>query len=879
MFDLRKGASTLFGLLGKRSCEKAKLKDEDDVVPFKRARQATTFYSSRPQISMDAARSLSAESAISSDVARGLHATRPKKRAQFHATLDYVTEPSDGDTAPVSSIQFFMPHPDASNSEPRYLITHRTRTLAEKYTALRWENTSIKSHDGRVLLTPAQMRSIDFESSERGKYYLACTFLRQRQGVCSDIEPYDNRVPFSLSALLRTYAESSLPCSKCLESFLSAPILSERRAARHLADKQAAASVAAALKIAWRSCDIKELHKLRSLKVDRRLPIRERPTAVDVVDARRKIRKARVEVSERRADRCSLVYGQMHKRRAVCGGDSDSLLIILELDEPSAPESSGAEQPPSPSTGAEHAIASHADVVAEERIISQAGTVEGDEQHVTPDSSSRLSTPLRTDDELLTNNSTTDIGHLTSQVSSGAVGEQPIASIAIAGNSEAHGVRPAQQDTAILFTPALPRTRAPTAAIDMALQRQPVIRRASGKAQIARRHTASVTTSRLHIALATSSARLDKAEVIGRIWLHFKRRTPLAIKRRPHQQLLANYRPLDINCGSDIAQYPVPPVDTTGLRPADQSTTGGGFAYALPQQQAQDAFGAGTAFAAQFDVAGHIQAHGMHPVEQGANNENDHQLPVAQDDFGTGGGSLVPIGCNDETNDQDLAVPSTNIVPNPAQNNGDVDGLELSLRGLTAHEVPSVIDDTTGTVNDNIRHQVPQLDIDHWLHARHISQGITDTTPFVEVVDQMHVDLMRHAAGSLVDGQGLEGLLEGFVESNDQGVISLHRVFFPPGHPDFIVLSDEPAPGERHGQINVDNVGAGGEAGGEHPDRHGANFELDTNEQVNQLADVFHSLVTRDEAPIADNPTDSDNDGHDSDAASTESSQISVILE
>ncbi|KAJ2016460.1 hypothetical protein GGI03_004843 [Coemansia sp. RSA 2337] len=929
MFDLRKGASTLFGLLGKRSCEKAKLEDEDDVVPFKRLRQASSFYSSRPQSSRDVPAPLSTESAISSDVTRRLHATRPKKRAQFHATLDHVTEPSDGGTAPVSSIRFSMPHPDAKNSEPRYLITHRTRTLAEKYTALRWENTSIKSHDGRVLLTPAEMRSIDVESSERGKYYLACTFLRQRQGVCSDTRPYDNRVPFSLSELLCIYAESSLPCSICLESFLFAPLLSERRAARHLADKQAAASVAAALKIAWRSCDIKELRKLRSLKVDRRLPIRERPTAVDVVDARRKIRKARVEINARRADRCGLVYGQMRKKRAVCGGDSDSLPIVLELDEPSAPESSSTEQPPSPSTGAEHSIASHADVVAEERIVSQAGIVEGDEQYVTPDPSSRLPAPLSTDDELLTNNSTTNIGHSTSQASSSAVGEQPIASITIAGNSEAHGVRPAQQDTAILSTPALPRTRTPTVAINMAHQRQPVIRRVSGKALTARRYTASVSplaplaspllarhrvkrrirqhlggrahhlaarrdslppfirdigrrtiaTSRLRIALATSAALLDKAKVLGSIWLHFKRRTLLTIRRRPRQQLLTNYEPLDINCGSNIVQYPIPPVDTTGLRPADQGATGGGFAYA-PQQQAPDAFGAGAAFPTLFAVASHIQAHGMRPVEQSVSNEQEARMqPVAQDNFGAGGGSLVPIGGNNETNNQGQVVPRTNIALNPAQHGGDMDGLELSLRGLTAHEVPPVINDTTGAVNDNIRHQVPQLDIDHWLHTRHISQGITDTTPFVEVVDQMHVDLMRRAARSLVDGQGLEGLLEGFVESNDLGVISLHRVFFPPGHPDFIALPDEPAPEERRGRVNADNVGAGGETGGEHPDRHGANFELDANEQVDQLADVFHSLVTRDEAPVADNPTDSDDDGHDSDAASTASSQISVILE
>ncbi|KAJ2431540.1 hypothetical protein GGF41_000501 [Coemansia sp. RSA 2531] len=332
--------------------------------------------------------------------------------------------------------------------------------------------------------------------------------------------------------------------------------------------------------------------------------------------------------------------------------------------------------------------------------------------------------------------------------------------------------------------------------------------------------------------------------------------------------------------------------------------------YAPPQQQAQDAFGAGTAFVAQFDVTGHIQAHGMRPVKQGANNEHnhrppvtqddfgtgggflapisgndktnnqgqavpnmniapnpaqhdgdmdslelllqgltahevlpiindttgtindnehdhqlpvtqddfgtgrgffapigsndetndlgqvvpntnitpnptqhdddmdglelslhgltvhevppiianptshdqtngnehDHWLPVTQDDFGTGGGSLMPIGSNNETNNQGQVVPSTSITPNPTQHDDDMDGLELLLHGLTVHEVPPVINDTTGTINDNIWHQVPQLDINHWLHVRHISQGITDTTPFVELVDQMHVDLMRCAA-------------------------------------------------------------------------------------------------------------------------------------
>ncbi|KAJ2334338.1 hypothetical protein GGH92_008349 [Coemansia sp. RSA 2673] len=86
----------------------------------------------------------------------------------------------------------------------------------------------------------------------------------------------------------------------------------------------------------------------------------------------------------------------------------------------------------------------------------------------------------------------TDIGHPTSQVSSSAVDEQPIASITIVGHSEAHSVCPAQQDAAILLTPALPRTWAPTVAINMAHQQQPVIRRVSGKALIARRHTASV---------------------------------------------------------------------------------------------------------------------------------------------------------------------------------------------------------------------------------------------------------------------------------------------------------------------------------------------------------------------------------------------------
>ncbi|KAJ2870613.1 hypothetical protein GGH93_005427, partial [Coemansia aciculifera] len=229
-------------------------------------------------------------------------------KVRFYPALNYVPEPIDDGPPPKSSIQFYPPDPDATSDEPRYMIVHRIRTSDQTHAALRWEHTSIKSHDGHVLLTSSQIRSIDIESSDRGKYYLARHFLNRRLGANTYIEPYDDRVPFSLSGILRTYAENLLPVRPCLESFLIPPSqsddISSTRCAALLAISAARveARIAAALKIEWRRSNVKEL---RSLETSLKVPIIEMPTAVDVVNFIRKVRTPKVEINPRGADRSS----------------------------------------------------------------------------------------------------------------------------------------------------------------------------------------------------------------------------------------------------------------------------------------------------------------------------------------------------------------------------------------------------------------------------------------------------------------------------------------------------------------------------------------------------------------------------------------------
>ncbi|KAJ1870710.1 hypothetical protein LPJ71_011986, partial [Coemansia sp. S17] len=124
-----------------------------------------------------------------------------------------------------------------------------------------------------------------------------------------------------------------------------------------------AANIEAALNVKWRRSDVKELRRLDSLDADEIDALHhDRPTAVNVVNVNCAGSRSKSEIIARRMSPPDLEYGHMQKRRAVCGGDANSLIIICELDGPSSDKSvgdaqsieqdSGAEQLATPNAGA-----------------------------------------------------------------------------------------------------------------------------------------------------------------------------------------------------------------------------------------------------------------------------------------------------------------------------------------------------------------------------------------------------------------------------------------------------------------------------------------------------------------------------------------------
>ncbi|KAJ2872182.1 hypothetical protein GGH93_004225 [Coemansia aciculifera] len=91
--------------------------------------------------------------------------------------------------------------------------------------------------------------------------------------------------------------------------------------------EEAVASIEAALNIVWRNRDVKEIRKLNLLEK------RDLPTDVDVVNAKSKISEYKIDINSRRTRSTNWEYGHMRKKRAVCGGDTDSFIVIFELDE------------------------------------------------------------------------------------------------------------------------------------------------------------------------------------------------------------------------------------------------------------------------------------------------------------------------------------------------------------------------------------------------------------------------------------------------------------------------------------------------------------------------------------------------------------------
>ncbi|KAJ2748229.1 hypothetical protein GGI19_006202, partial [Coemansia pectinata] len=145
--------------------------------------------------------------------------------------------------------------------------------------------------------------------------------------------------------------------------------------------------IAAALKIEWSKSNVKELRKLRSLETSLKAPIIEMPTAVDVVNFIRKVRTPKVEINPRGADRSSWHYGYSRKKRGVYGGNGNLVIVICNKSEQITP-STGEEPPAALGAGTEQPATSHTDAINCEHIVSQAGTVDG-EQFVAPEASSR----------------------------------------------------------------------------------------------------------------------------------------------------------------------------------------------------------------------------------------------------------------------------------------------------------------------------------------------------------------------------------------------------------------------------------------------------------------------------------------------------------
>ncbi|KAJ2748982.1 hypothetical protein GGI19_005884, partial [Coemansia pectinata] len=753
-------------------------------------------------------------------------------KVRFYPALNYVPEPIDDGPPPKSSIQFYPPDPDATSDEPRYMIVHRIRTSDQTHAALWWEHTSIKSHDGHVLLTPSQIRSIDVESSDRGKYYLARHFLNRRLGANTYIEPYDDRVPFSLSGILRTQSDdiSSTRCAALLA----------------ISAARVEARIAAALKIEWRRSNVKEL---RSLETSLKVPIIEMPTAIDVVNFIRKVRTPKVEINPRGADR--------------------SIIVICNKSEQITP-STGEEPPTALDASAEQPATPHADPI--------------------------------------------DCEHIVSRVGSSAGSEQPMAPLAVADHGEAHGVLPTRQEVTIFPTPALPRTRAPPVAINRAHQQQQHITQSFRTAIIARQH-------------ASSAQRFSAAPgYISRAGLR-----PL-LKGVPASSYAPTTVPADINGAANIVHVPVPTGDTNNgikvitLNPVNQGAAGGGFAYGPTQQQVPDAFGVGGGSLAHFNVAGHGEAQDVHPVDRGADIEqnapaqqqaqdalrtvgafhalfngagNDEGLGVrtveygastAQDGptqpglhvtFGTDVAFPAPLDVTDNgeadseadsESDSEADGEGHGVLPvehgailanNPAKQEEGMDKIELMLRQLTTREVPPVIGDPTGLsrkngggnhmpddgladyesedeqagdVNNNVWHQVQQLAARNWVMERRHRLGITEITRQTWIVEDMYQALVQfafdHAQGNI---EGARTALEVLAGLSDHNMIEAHTLAYQRGFVDFIAFPNESAgangypqgaPSSGNASDTEDNNQTGDDNGGD--DVEGESQQLST---------------------------------------------------
>ncbi|KAJ2232529.1 hypothetical protein GGI13_008879, partial [Coemansia sp. RSA 455] len=119
----------------------------------------------------------------------------------------------------------------------------------------------------------------------------------------------------------------------------------------------------------------------------------------------------------------------MQKKRAVCGGDANSLIIICELDGPSTHESAGNDQPIEQHSGAEQLAMPNAGAATEFHAIAQVGT-SGDRQQSDDLGANGCQTvALHTVSEQSTRSSANVTGnHRRASLNTGVTSEDPISS-------------------------------------------------------------------------------------------------------------------------------------------------------------------------------------------------------------------------------------------------------------------------------------------------------------------------------------------------------------------------------------------------------------------------------------------------------------------
>ncbi|KAJ1912585.1 hypothetical protein GGI09_002936, partial [Coemansia sp. S100] len=325
--------------------------DNDNDVLFKRRRQTMTpgapsapaseppsapppetpsmvaneYNSGGIQIADTAALPLPARSAISSKVPRAPGTTRPKKRVRFQLPSLQTPIPESHVLLPEWSIRFLGRYSPYAQS--RFRVIRRRHTEAHARYDAYWGYGDIKNPDGTLRASAAQQRSIDTEPDSTASRYL------------------------------KRYCEAWNR------------VMAER-----------AANIEAALNVKWRRSDVKELRRLDSLDADEIDALHnDRPTAVNVVNVNCAGSTDKGEIIARRVSPPDLEYGHMQKKRAVCGGDANSLIIICELDGPSTHESAGDDQPIEQHSGAEQLATPNAGTATESHVVAQVGT-SGDRQ-------------------------------------------------------------------------------------------------------------------------------------------------------------------------------------------------------------------------------------------------------------------------------------------------------------------------------------------------------------------------------------------------------------------------------------------------------------------------------------------------------------------